>query len=119
MSYEGTSYNGRDWMIGWNISTGEMVVGPYPDLTRWANGYESTTGCCYTFIDDLTDEEVAECLRGEALHMISRGAPVETVFREFAKIRIWRDMRMNTTTGGDYFAFYEPNGYEKMNPYNP
>ena len=77
MSYEGTSYNGRDWMIGWNISTGEMVVGPYPDLTRWANGYESTTGCCYTFIDDLTDEEVAECLRGEALHMISRGVPVE------------------------------------------
>ena len=79
MIYEGTSYNGRDWMIGWNTSTGEvMVVGPYPDLTRWANGYESTTGCCYRRIDDLTDEEVAECLRGEALHMMSRGVPSET-----------------------------------------
>ena len=33
MSYEGTSYNGRDWMIGCNTSTGEMVVGPYPDQT--------------------------------------------------------------------------------------
>ena len=118
MSYDGTSYNGRDWMIGWNISTGEMVVGPYPDITRWSTGYDSTTGCCFAFIDDMGDEEVAECLRGEALHMISRGVPAETVFREFAKIRIWRDMQMNTT-GGTYFAFYEPVGYERMNPYNP
>ena len=118
MSYQGTSYKGRDWMIGWKISTGEMVVGPYPDLTRWANGYESTTGCCFTEIHTLTDEEIAECLRGEALHMISLGVPVETGFREFSKIRIWRDMRMRTTAGA-YFAFYEPVGYERMNPYNP
>ena len=118
MRHDGTSYNDRDWMIGWNISTGEMEVGPYPDLTRWTNRYEATTGCCYSFIDDLTDEEIAECLRSEALHMISWGVPVEAVLREFAKIRIWRDMRINTT-GGNYLAFYEPDGYERINPYNP
>ena len=50
--------------------------------------------------------------------MMSRGVSGETVFREFAKIRIWRDMRMSTTVG-DYLAFYEPIGYERMNPYNP
>ena len=118
MSYEGPSYNGRDWMIAWNRSKKEMVVGPWPDRTRWANGYESTTGCGFTEIHDLTDEEIAECLRGEALHMISLGVPVETVFREFSKIRIWRDMRLKTTTG-DFLAFYDRNGYQEMNPYNP
>ena len=118
MSYEGTSYNNRDWMIGWNISKREMVVGPYPDIARWANGYESTTGCCFAAVDNMTDNEIAECLRGEALHMISLGVPPEMVFQEFSKIRIWRDMRMKTT-GGEYFAFYEPGGFERMSPYNP
>ena len=118
MSYEGSSYNGLEWMIGWNISKREMVVGPWPDRTRWSSSYESTTGCCFADIDGMTEEEIAECLRGEALHMISRGVPQETVFQEFSKIRIWRDMRLKTT-GGDYFAFYDRHGYQEMNPYNP
>ena len=118
MSYQGTSYNGRDWMIGWDVSKGEMVVGPFPDTAGWSIPYESTTGCCFTDVRDLTDEEIAERLRGEALHMISRGVPVETVFREFAKIRIWRDMRIDTTAG-NYVAFYGINGYQEMDPHNP
>ena len=118
MSYQGISYNDRDWMIGWNVSKGELLVGPYPDTSGWSIPYESTTGCGIKDVQDLTDEEIADCLRGEALHMISLGVPVATVFREFSKIRIWRDMRIKTTTG-DYFAFYGPNGYQEMNLYNP
>ena len=118
MSYQGASYNDRDWMIGWNVSTGEMVVGPWPDTTEWSIPYESTTGCSFSDIQDMTDEEIAECLMGEALHMLSQGVPPEILFREFAKIRIWRDMRIKTTTG-EFFAFYEPNGYQIMHPHNP
>ena len=118
MSYHGTSYNGRDWMIGWNVSTGEMAVGPWPDTAGWSIPYESTTGCGIADVHNLTDEEIAECLRGEALHMISQGVPAETIFREFSKIRIWRDMRLKTTAGG-YIAFQAQSGYQEINPYNP
>ena len=90
MSYEGPGYDGRDWMIGWMLSTGEMVVGPYPDRTRWSIHYDSTTGCCFAAVHSMTDEDIAECLMGEGLHMISDGVPQETVFREFARVRIWR-----------------------------
>ena len=34
---------------------------------------------------DLTDEQIADCLRGEALHMISRGVPVEQSFESSPK----------------------------------
>ena len=50
--------------------------------------------------------------------MISQGVPVETVFREFSKIRIWRDMRLKTTAG-DYLAFREQSGYQEIDPHNP
>ena len=50
--------------------------------------------------------------------MISQGVPAETVFREFSKIRIWRDMQLKTTAG-DYLAFHAQSGYQGMNPYNP
>ena len=118
MSYQGISYNNRDWMIGWNISKKEMVVGPYPDNTNWSIPYGSTSGCCFTNVQNMTDEEIAECLRSEALQMISEGVPAGTVFEEFSKIRIWRDMRIKITAG-DYLAFRAENGYREMKPYNP
>ena len=118
MSYEGITYNDRDWMIGYNIRNLEMAVGPWPDKTDWSRRYDYTTGCCYALIENLPDEEIAERLRGEALHMISLGVPLATVFQEFAKIRIWRDMTVKLT-GGDYVAFYDKKGYLEMNPYHP
>ena len=113
--WNGISYNGMDWMIAWRGD--HMEVGPWPDRTGWSRKYDLTTGCCNFALHEQSESEIAASLVGQALYLISDGVPKETVFREFAKIRIWREMRIKLTTGGEPWAFYPPVGYLKLNPY--
>ena len=117
MAYDGTSYDGENWMIAWEAPN--LKVGPWPDKTGWSKGsLISTSGYCFFELHGQDDQEIAERLVGQALYLISEGVPVGTVFEEFAKIRIWREMKIKLTTPGGFWAFHPKVGYHKMNPYN-
>ena len=110
------TYNDKNWMIAW--TTPRLMVGPWPDRTGWSNDYGSTTGYCYQYLHDYSDEEIALALTGQALFLVSAGVPIETVLREFAKIKVWREMQIKLTTPGEFWAFYPKIGHQVINPYH-
>ena len=114
-------YDGNDWMIGWTSNWDgrepTMEVGPWPDLTRWSNKYHLTSGCCFTAFRGMDEEEQARRLLNEAANLMFQGVPAEMVLREFAKIRVWCQMRVRLIPG-DYLAFLPSLGYEKWNPWS-
>ena len=109
------SYNGKDWMIGWTPP--HMMVGPWPDRTGWSMAYTATTGFCNLDLHDYEDEDLALALTGQALFLVSDGVPIKTVLREFAKIKVWREMKIKLTTPGDHWAFHPNVGYQRLNTY--
>ena len=108
------SYDGEDWMIIWRAP--HLTIGSWPDYTGWSPK-GSSTGYCYAGLHGKSDREVAERLVGQALYLISDGVPIETVLREFSKIRVWREMKNKLLTPGEFFAFLPSRGYGVINPY--
>lgn len=106
-------------MVRGNQKLEKMRVGPWPDKTGWSDSYSLTSGCCFTFVHELPDDEIAERLMGEALVMISDGVPPSLVFKEFAKIRIWREMGVKLLEGDYECAFRSEAGYQAFNPHTP
>ena len=115
MVFPDESYDGEDWMIIWKAPN--LTIGPWPDYTGWSPREGDSTGYCYAGLHRKSDREVAERLVGQALYLISDGVPVETVLREFAKIRVWREMKIKLLTPGEFFAFLPSLGYGVINPY--
>ena len=115
-------YDGNDWMIAWNgrliEGSSAIEVGPWPDSTGWSNTYAKTTGCCNTFVHDLDDAEQARLLVNQAVDLMFDGIPPEMVLTEFAKIRVWREMKVDLLAGYSYKAFLPGKGYESWNPWH-
>ena len=87
------------YMIAWNPRGSQMgapgcKVGPYPDVTNWGAPYEMTTGCCYSGFPpaDRRDHEI--WLLNQAIILMIQGVPLRDILEEFAKIDVWRYMRI-------------------------
>ena len=96
-------------MVAWNAPPQEprLRVGPWPDSSGWSDPYRLTTGCCIDSFAKLSDDEKAVRLVYQAIGMMFEGVPPEDVLREFAQIRVWRDMAALMPEGRCDRAFIE------------
>ena len=87
------------YMIAWNPkgsprgAPGCKVV-PHPDVTNWAAPYEMTTGWCYRGFPPADRRDHELWLLNQAMVLMIQGVPLREILDEFAKIDVWRSMRI-------------------------
>ena len=113
------NYVGDDFMIAWDTAPPRVRVGVWPDRSRWSDEYALTTGCCDAKFLEMDDLARAQSLLNLAADMVlSDGIEPTTIMREFAKIRVWRDMGIILPSGHYRRAFLQDD-YSKFNAHNP
>lgn len=107
------------FMIAWDFPspTAHVEVGPWPDTLGWSKNYPLTTGHCDSFFGGLSEKDQAQALLNLAAQLMFAGIDPGDVLEEFAKIRIWREMRV-LLPAGDFQRAFLP-GKVKFNPYHP
>ena len=113
-------YTGNDFMVAWNAPPQEpqVKVGPWPDSSGWSSPYMMTTGCCDGTFLELSDADRAVRLVYQAAGMMFAGVPPEDVLREFAQIRVWRDMSA-LMPAGHYDRAFIPGRPLEWSPHHP
>ena len=112
MVYPEECYGGKDWMMVWKAP--DLAIGPWPDHTGWSPE-GSRAGYCDDSLHGKSDEEVAGRLVVQAFYLVFDGIPVETVLREFAKLRVWREVKFELLTPGRSFALIPGRGHGVIN----
>ena len=107
------------YMIAWDLPPDEprVKVGPWPDRTRWSDDYMATTGCSDDSFTDMTATNQAQALLNLAAQLMFHGSAPDDVLREFAQIRVWREMGVLLPGGYCKRAFLR--GRVNFNPHNP
>ena len=114
-------YANNDYMIAWDSApsrTPMVHVGLHPDRMDWSIGYQFTTGCCDAAFIQMGEQEQAQALVNlAAMLVLGDGIPPQSVLKEFAKIRVWREMGLQLPHG-HYDSAFLPGDYTVLNPYN-
>ena len=77
-------------------------------------------GDCISPFREMSYEQRADSLLGLALWLITGyGITWQEVFREFAKIPEWRDMRILLPEGPARAKAFVDGDYERFNPHHP
>ena len=113
------TYVGDDFMIAWDTAPPRVSVGVWPDNLGWSDEYALTTGCCDASFLEMDDLARAQSLLNLAADMVlGDGIEPKAIMREFAKIRVWRDMGIILPSGHYRRAFLQSD-YSKLSPHNP
>lgn len=107
------------FMIAYDLLPGtpRVVVVPWPDDTGRSDPYKLTTGSCDLFFRELDESEQAQAVLNLAAYMMFKGVAPQDILKEFAKIRVWRDMEVLLPSGRASRAFIT--GDIRFNPHNP
>ncbi len=82
--------NLNETMIAWNPGA-EIMVGPWPDRTDWAQGLRWTAGACFSEQRDSNpSEQVTQMLLGFHACVVRDGIDPQDAHREFLKIAEYR-----------------------------
>lgn len=93
-----------------------IAVGPWPDVTGWADRYMMTTGSCDAGFQNQGPEEKAQQLQSLFVDLVlGSGLNPLLVHREFRKLEIWRNMKIDMPSGT--YVPYSTEG--KWSPYIP
>lgn len=96
------------FMVAWtpaganfvNGHAGTIGVGPWPDVTGWADQYMMTTGSCDAGFQCQDPEEKAQQLKDLFIYLVLEcGLNPLLVHREFMKLEIWRTMKLDMPGG--------------------
>lgn len=87
-----------NWMVAWNPAeghargpSGSVLVGPWPDRTRWSDRYLFTTGCCEIPRHQFTiDQKIAQLFIDFHTLVVRDGVDPQVAHREFLKIEEYR-----------------------------
>jgi len=121
----------RQWMILWDMSSPEQADPTQPRLqvVKYPPGSSATDdpwlmtgsyGDCFTAFREMDYERRADSLLGMALWLITDFRIAwQEVFREFAKIHEWRDMRFLLPDGPARTKAFIDGDYTRLNPHNP
>ena len=121
----------RQWMILWDMSSPEqadptqsrLLVVKYPYGSSAMSkpwGLTGSNGDCSMAFQEMDYEQRADSLLGMALWLITGyGIAWQEVFREFSKIREWRDMWFLLPDGPARTKAFIDGDYTKLNPHNP
>ena len=110
-----------DFMVAWTPASehgpARLEVGPHPDRSQWSANYLLTAGSCSATFLRMTEAEQGQALLNLAAQVMFDGVAPGDVLREFAKVRVWRDMGVLLPSGWWRRAF-DP-GRNDWTPHNP